>query len=51
MVVVLIVVVTTVVEVEGFKVELTTVEVISVGTRVDAGSDVVKMVVEITVVD
>ena len=51
MVVVITVVVTTVVEMDGLSVELTRVEVISVGTKVDAGSDVVIMVDEVTVVD
>lgn len=51
MVVVITVVVTTVVEVDGLSVELTRVEVISVGTKVDAGSDVVITVDEVTDVD
>ena len=45
------VVVTIVVVVEGFIVELTKVEVTSVDTKVDVCSDVVTMVDEVTVVD
>ena len=51
MVVVITVDVTKVVEVDGFVVELTRVEVISVGTRVDVCSVVVTMADEVTVVD
>jgi len=51
MVVVITVDVTIVVEVDGFVVELTRVEVIIVGTRVDVCSVVVTMADEVTVVD
>ena len=51
MVVVITVDVTIVVEVDGFVVELTRVEVITVGTRVDDCSVVVTMADEVTVVD
>ena len=51
MVVVITVDVTIVVEVDGFVVELTRVEVIIVGTRVDDCSVVVTMADEVTVVD
>ncbi len=51
MVVVITVDVTKVVEVDGFVVELTRVEVICVGTRVDVCSVVVTMADEVTVVD